>query len=120
MSCRPSSAWPIAFMCSTMAVSSPTGHLPQLPLMRAWSRPISATVLLHASCTGARMLEVRDLSAGYGVIQILRAVNLNVAQGEIVALLGSNGAGKSTLNNVLSGICPPIAGSVRFDGEEIQ
>ena len=76
--------------------------------------------LLRASCTGARMLEVRDLSAGYGAIQILRGVNLDVGKGEIVALLGSNGAGKSTLNNVLSGICPPIAGSVRFDGEEIQ
>ena len=66
------------------------------------------------------MLEVRDLCAGYGAIQILRGVNLDVAQGEIVTLLGSNGAGKSTLNNVLSGILPPSAGSVRFDGEEIQ
>ena len=66
------------------------------------------------------MLEVRDLCAGYGAIQILRGVNLDVAQGEIVTLLGSNGAGKSTLNNVLSGILPPSAGIVRFDGEEIR
>ena len=66
------------------------------------------------------MLEVRDLSAGYGVIQILRGVSLDVGRGEIVALLGSNGAGKSTLNNVLSRITPPTAGSVRFDGEDIH
>ena len=66
------------------------------------------------------MLEVRDLSAGYGVIQILRGVSLDVGRGEIVALLGSNGAGKSTLNNVLSRIAPQTAGSVRFDGEDIH
>ena len=66
------------------------------------------------------MLEVRDLSAGYGVIQILRGVSLDVGRGEIVALLGSNGAGKSTLNNVLSRITPQTAGSVRFDGEDIH
>jgi len=65
------------------------------------------------------MLEVRDLSAGYGALEILKGVNLKVARGEIVALLGSNGAGKSTLNNALSGICPPFAGSVRFCGTEI-
>ena len=66
------------------------------------------------------MLEVRDLSAGYGNVHVLRGVDLDVAEGEIVALLGSNGAGKSTLNNVLSGICPPFAGSVRFGGEAIH
>ena len=65
------------------------------------------------------MLEVRNVSAGYGAIEILRGVDLDVAAGEIVALLGSNGAGKSTLNNVLSGIIRPTCGSVRFDGEEI-
>src|SRR5262245_15460527 len=65
------------------------------------------------------MLEVRNVCAGYGAIEILRGVDLDVAAGEIVALLGSNGAGKSTLNNVLSGIIAPTAGSVRFGGEEI-
>jgi branched-chain amino acid transport system ATP-binding protein len=66
------------------------------------------------------MLEVRNLSAGYGAVQILRGLSLNVSQGEIVALLGSNGAGKSTLNNVLSRIIPQIAGNLRFDGEDIN
>jgi branched-chain amino acid transport system ATP-binding protein len=66
------------------------------------------------------VLEVRELSAGYGAIQVLRGVTLDVAQGEIVALLGSNGAGKSTLNNALSQIIPPMCGSVRFDGEDIR
>ena len=66
------------------------------------------------------MLEVRDVSAGYGAIQVLRGVSLDVGRGEIVALLGSNGAGKSTLNNVLSRITPLTAGSMRFDGEDIR
>ena len=45
------------------------------------------------------MLEIRGLRAGYGSIEILRGVDLDVAQGEIVAVLGSNGVGKSTLKD---------------------
>ncbi len=65
------------------------------------------------------MLEVRGLRAGYGAIEILRGIDLDVTAGEIVALLGSNGAGKSTLNNNLSGLYRPFAGSIRFEREEI-
>lgn len=65
------------------------------------------------------MLEVRGLRAGYGEVEVLRGVDLNVAKGEIVALLGANGAGKSTLNNNLSGIYAPRAGRVVFMGKDI-
>ena len=65
------------------------------------------------------MLEVRGLRAGYGPIEILRGIDLDVGAGEIVAVLGSNGAGKSTLNNNLSGLNRPFSGSIRFAGEEI-
>ena len=65
------------------------------------------------------MLEVRGLRAGYGAVEILRGVDLDVMSGEIVALLGSNGAGKSTLNNNVSGLYRPFAGSIRFEGTEI-
>jgi branched-chain amino acid transport system ATP-binding protein len=77
-------------------------------------------VQLRALCTGELVLEVRNLSAGYGVIQILRGVSLDVAPGEIVALLGSNGAGKSTLNKALSRLITQTSGSVRFEGEDIR
>jgi branched-chain amino acid transport system ATP-binding protein len=65
------------------------------------------------------MLEVRALHAGYGEVEVLRGIDLDVAKGEIVALLGANGVGKSTLNNNLSGIYQPTAGRIRFMGEEI-
>ena len=65
------------------------------------------------------MLEVRALRAGYGQIEVLRGIDLDVGAGEIVAVLGSNGAGKSTLNNNLSGLYRPFAGSIRFEGNEI-
>ena len=65
------------------------------------------------------MLEVSALRAGYGPIEVLRGIDLTVAPGEIVALLGSNGAGKSTLNNNISGLYRPFEGTIRFDGKDI-
>ncbi len=59
------------------------------------------------------------LRAGYGSIEVLRGIDLAVAAGEIVALLGSNGAGKSTLNNNISGLYRPFGGTIRFDGKDI-
>jgi len=65
------------------------------------------------------VLEVGALRAGYGALEVLRGVDLTVAAGEIVALLGSNGAGKSTLNNTVCGLYRPFGGTIRFDGRDI-
>lgn len=65
------------------------------------------------------MLEIRQLHAGYGSVEILRGIDLDVGQGEIVAVLGSNGVGKSTLNNNISALHRPFAGSIRFQGQEL-
>jgi len=65
------------------------------------------------------MLEIRGLRAGYGTVEVLRGIDLDVGQGEIVAVLGSNGVGKSTLNNNISALYRPFAGSIRFKGEEL-
>jgi len=65
------------------------------------------------------MLEIRALRAGYGKVEILRGIDLDVGAGEIVAVLGSNGVGKSTLNNNISGLYRPFGGSIRFKGEDI-
>jgi branched-chain amino acid transport system ATP-binding protein len=65
------------------------------------------------------LLEVNNLDAGYGAVPVLRDISIQVAQGEVIAVLGSNGAGKSTLNRVLSGLMPPWAGSVRFEDTDM-
>ena len=66
------------------------------------------------------MLTIKDLSAAYGVIPVLHDVNMDIQEGEIVALLGANGAGKTTLLNNISAVLPTKAGSVSFLGTEIQ
>jgi len=63
------------------------------------------------------LLEVKDVRSGYGAVEILRGVGMQLHAGELVALLGSNGAGKTTLNNVLSGVLPAWTGQVHFDGQ---
>ncbi|MGD9920851.1 MAG: ABC transporter ATP-binding protein [Pseudorhodoplanes sp.] len=60
------------------------------------------------------LLDVKSLDAGYGVVPVLRSVDMHVREGEVIAVLGSNGAGKSTLNRVLSGLMPPWSGTVHF------
>lgn len=65
------------------------------------------------------MLKVEHLNAGYGDIQVLWDISLEIRTGEVVALIGSNGAGKSTLLWTLSGLLKPMSGSVQFEGEEI-
>src|SRR5688572_30942040 len=70
------------------------------------------------SASATALLDITGLRAGYGRVEVLRGVDLQVHAGEIVALLGSNGAGKSTLNNVVSGLVPASAGRVGFDGQD--
>jgi branched-chain amino acid transport system ATP-binding protein len=64
------------------------------------------------------MLEVADLEAGYGLVEVLHGVDLRVEEGEIVALVGSNGAGKTTLLRAVSGLIAPSGGGIRFRGRE--
>ena len=60
------------------------------------------------------MLQVKDLSVHYGVIQALRQVSLEVNEGEIVALIGANGAGKTTLLHAISGLVKKSEGDILF------
>ncbi|MEJ2290865.1 MAG: ABC transporter ATP-binding protein, partial [Deinococcales bacterium] len=65
------------------------------------------------------LLEISDLEVAYGQIQALKGISLEVAEGEVVAMLGANGAGKTTLMRTLSGLIPPKAGRIVYRGEEI-
>ena len=66
------------------------------------------------------MISVKGIHAGYGLVKVLRDVSLDIASGEIVAVLGSNGVGKTTLNNTLSGLITPTAGKIYFEDELIS
>jgi branched-chain amino acid transport system ATP-binding protein len=65
------------------------------------------------------LLAVRNLSVAYGGIQAVRALSLEVAQGEMVCLIGANGAGKTTTLKAISGLIAAHGGSVHFDGRSI-
>jgi len=65
------------------------------------------------------MLEVNDLTVGYGPIEVVHGVNITVNEGECVALIGANGAGKSSTLKAICGIVPAKSGSVTFEGNDI-
>ena len=64
---------------------------------------------------GEKMIKIHELHAGYDLVNVLRDVNIEVGEGEIVAVLGSNGVGKTTLNNTLSGLIKPTSGEIYFE-----
>jgi branched-chain amino acid transport system ATP-binding protein len=65
------------------------------------------------------LLEMANVTLLYGRIQALHGISLEVAEGEIVALIGANGAGKTTTMRAISGLRPVAEGAIRFDGEDI-
>jgi branched-chain amino acid transport system ATP-binding protein len=65
------------------------------------------------------ILELRDIRAGYGPIEVVHGISLQVQAGAVVALLGPNGGGKTTLLNVCAGTLSPNRGAVWFDGEPV-
>jgi branched-chain amino acid transport system ATP-binding protein len=66
------------------------------------------------------LLEARGVRAGYGGLEVLHGVDLDVREGEVVCLLGNNAAGKTTLVNVILGLVPATAGRVTFRGQRID
>jgi branched-chain amino acid transport system ATP-binding protein len=65
------------------------------------------------------LLRVKGVSSHYGRIPALDGVDIDIAPGEIVALIGANGAGKTTLLNVISGVQPLSGGSLQYDGRDL-
>jgi branched-chain amino acid transport system ATP-binding protein len=69
--------------------------------------------------TQAPTLEVEQVEVRFGGLTVLAGIDLSVARGEVIGLLGPNGAGKSTLFNVINGLLPPHAGTVRLGGVDV-
>lgn len=65
------------------------------------------------------ILEVKDLEVYYGVIQAIKGISFEVNQGEIIALIGANGAGKTTTLQTITGLIPPKAGHIMYNGKDI-
>jgi branched-chain amino acid transport system ATP-binding protein len=66
------------------------------------------------------VLSVENLASAYGRIEALHGVSIEVAEGEIVTLIGANGAGKTTLLRAISGVQPITRGTIRFAGESVE
>ena len=66
------------------------------------------------------MLQVHNLKVAYGGIQALKGIDLDIAPGELVALIGSNGAGKTTTLRALAGLLHPSAGKIHYQGRSLQ
>jgi branched-chain amino acid transport system ATP-binding protein len=69
--------------------------------------------------SAAPVLQIQGLHSHYGPIQALHGVDIEVRQGQLVALVGANGAGKTTLLRAISGVQPASGGTIRFDGADI-
>ena len=66
------------------------------------------------------VLEIASLTAGYDHAAVIRGIDLDVASGEIVALLGANGAGKTTTLRAISGLLHPMQGTIQFQGRDLR
>lgn len=68
----------------------------------------------------SNLLEIQGLQVGYGGIHAVKGIDLHIAPGELVALIGSNGAGKTTTLKSLAGLIQPAAGQIRYDGQSLN
>jgi len=89
-------------------------------IARVWRTAATLSEVAHLRLQGkVKLLLARDVSVHYGSVQVLFGVNLEVDEGEVVALLGTNGAGKSTLLKAISGQMQASDGAIIFDGRDM-
>src|SRR5579864_3759481 len=67
----------------------------------------------------APLLQVENLQAAYGAVQVVWDISLKVSSGQVVSIIGPNGAGKTTALKVLAGVLPPKSGTITFLGDDI-
>ncbi len=107
-------------VCTT--VGTPTEVQANPAVQQAYLGESLASESAPRAAVAARpeMLGVGALVAGYGAEPVLHGINLQVRQGEVVALLGANGAGKSTLMKALAGLHRPVLGGIHLEGRELK
>jgi branched-chain amino acid transport system ATP-binding protein len=107
------------FVIGALLLRSASRFLAEDMAKRKITELADATVRRERADGLGHLLMVRSLDAGYDGVQVLFGVDLDVGDGEMVAVLGTNGAGKSTLMRAISGLVVPSAGEVMFDGKAI-
>ncbi len=109
---------PLAVIGGLVAITAASFY--ELDVRSAFAQATAAERYRRQKEVGiTKMLLVKDLSVHYGDVQVLFDVDLEVEEGEIIALLGTNGAGKSTLLRAMCGSAPTSSGGVIFDGRDI-
>ncbi|MCB1251222.1 MAG: MFS transporter [Acidimicrobiales bacterium] len=109
---------PIFVLGGVIIASS--GKLLEQDIANVWTSMAARSELLYEARQGTlQQLLIRKLDVRYGDIQILFDVDVEINQGEIVALLGTNGAGKSTLLKAITGVVEAHAGAIIFEGRDI-
>ncbi len=107
------------FIIGGLIISS-AGSVITEDIKQVWQTAAARSEVAYQRQQGnAKLLLIRGLNVSYGPVQVLFNVDLEIDEGEIVALLGTNGAGKSTLLKAISGIVEAHRGSIIFDGLEM-
>lgn len=78
-----------------------------------------STPIIERTSTATNLLSLRNVSKNFGAVAALTDITLDVAAGEVVAIVGDNGAGKSTLVKILSGVHRPDSGEIRFESQTV-
>ncbi|MEQ1785623.1 MAG: MFS transporter [Acidimicrobiales bacterium] len=101
------------------AILSSASPFVKSDISKVWTSTAAQAEVLHRRSQGeVKLLLVRNLDVGYDGVQVLFNVDLEIDEGEVVALLGTNGAGKSTLLKAIAGVVQADAGAVVFDGRD--
>jgi ABC-type branched-subunit amino acid transport system ATPase component/predicted MFS family arabinose efflux permease len=116
--------WGIVLLAPVFVVGgfilASAGSVIERDIQQVWAGAAARAELLNERRAGhQKLLLVRGLDVRYGDVRILFGVDIEVEEGEVVALLGTNGAGKSTLLNAISGVTQASRGAVIFDGRDI-
>ena len=107
------------FLVGGLLIAS-VGSVIEDDIEQVWTGTATRAQMLQERAAGRLpLLSVRALQVSYGDVQVLFGVDLDVDEGEIIALLGTNGAGKSTLLKAICGVAPAHRGAVVFDGRDI-
>lgn len=107
------------FFIGGLAIAS-VGKVIDDDIAQVWTGAATRAQMLQERAAGKLpLLSVRNAQVAYGDVRVLFGVDIDVAEGEIIALLGTNGAGKSTLLKAISGVAQADRGAIVFDGRDI-